>query len=57
MDSVGDAGLDRLKEDIPHRPKMLAFSTGGRMVVAVDTVYRLGVETLRDGAGLCAGVL
>lgn len=57
MDSVGDAGLDRLKEDIPHRPKMLAFSTGGRMVVAVDTVYRLGAETLRDGAGLCAGVL
>lgn len=43
----------------PHLPKMLppAFTGWGCTVTVVDTERRLGVEGLREGAGLCAGVL
>ena len=59
INSAGGGGLDAVKVGTPHCPKMLDLAQGSdvHVVVAVDTEYRLGVETLRDGAALCAGVL
>jgi hypothetical protein len=60
IDPAGEGGLDTVKEEDPHRPKKLDFVGGGVTVgvdAPVDTDCRLGVDALRDGAGLCAGVL
>lgn len=60
IELAGEGGLDTVKEEDPHRPKKLDFVEGGVTVgvdATVDTDCRLGVDALRDGAGLCAGVL
>lgn len=59
MWSTGIIGFDDdVRYEPPHRPKMLGLALVGKVIVAAEDVeHKLGVDDLRDGATLCAGVL